>query len=67
VSALTARDAERVLGFVAEAEDIGANEPFAPELLGELAAIVPADWVAYQDTNGGCSAVPWRPDDAARG
>jgi hypothetical protein len=53
VSALTARDAERVPRFVADADDIGGDEPFAPELLGELAAIVPADWVAYQEKHAG--------------
>jgi hypothetical protein len=53
VSALTARDAERVLRFVADAEDIGGDEPFTPEILGRLAAIIPADWVAYQEKHAG--------------
>jgi hypothetical protein len=53
VSALLARDAERVLRFVADAEDIGGDEPFTPEVLGELAAIIPADWTAYQEKHVG--------------
>jgi DNA-binding CsgD family transcriptional regulator len=49
VSALTARDAERVLRFVAEAEDIGGDEPFTPELLVELGRLVSADWIGYSE------------------
>jgi DNA-binding CsgD family transcriptional regulator len=47
VSALTGRDAERVLRFVAEAEDLGGDDPFTPEVLVELGRLVPADWIGY--------------------
>jgi DNA-binding CsgD family transcriptional regulator len=47
VTALAARDAERVLRFVAEADDLGGDEPFTPELLVELGLLVPADWIGY--------------------
>jgi hypothetical protein len=49
VSTLTARDAERVLRFVAQPEEIGGDEPFMPELLVELGRIVPADWIGYSE------------------
>jgi DNA-binding CsgD family transcriptional regulator len=49
VTALTAGDAERVLRFVAEAEDIGGDEPFTPEVLVELGRLVPADWIGYSE------------------
>jgi DNA-binding CsgD family transcriptional regulator len=49
VTALAARDAERVLRFVAEAEDIGGDEPFTPEVLVELGRLVPADWIGYAE------------------
>lgn len=45
--ALAARDAERVLRFVADAEDIGGDDPFVPEVLRELTNVVPADWIGY--------------------
>jgi len=47
VPALAARDAERVLRFVADAEEIGGDQPFTPEVLLELRKLVPADWVTY--------------------
>jgi DNA-binding CsgD family transcriptional regulator/PAS domain-containing protein len=45
--ALAARDAERLLRFVAEAEDIGAEEAYTPSVLEELGKLVLADWVTY--------------------
>jgi DNA-binding CsgD family transcriptional regulator len=45
--ALTARDAERLLRFVAEAESLDDDDPFASELLVELGRLVSADWVTY--------------------
>jgi DNA-binding CsgD family transcriptional regulator len=47
VVALTGRDAERLLRLVAEAEELGGEDPFTPRLLGELGKLVPADWVTY--------------------
>jgi DNA-binding CsgD family transcriptional regulator len=47
VPALATRDAERLLRFVAEAESLGDDQPFTPELLVELGELVPADWVSY--------------------
>jgi DNA-binding CsgD family transcriptional regulator len=49
VPALAARDAERLLRFVAEAESIGGDQPFTPDLLAELGRLVPADWVSYNE------------------
>jgi DNA-binding CsgD family transcriptional regulator len=47
VTALAARDAERVLRFVAAAEELGGDEPFTPQVLDELSNLVEADWVHY--------------------
>jgi DNA-binding CsgD family transcriptional regulator len=44
---LTRRDAEQLLGFVAEAESLGGDEPFTGELLVGLGELVHADWVTY--------------------
>lgn len=45
--ALAARDAERVLRFVAEADELGGDHPFTPRLLEALGELVPADEVGY--------------------
>jgi DNA-binding CsgD family transcriptional regulator len=47
VVAVAARDAERLLRFVAEAEELGRDDPFTPEFLEELSKLVFADWVTY--------------------
>lgn len=44
---LAARDVERLLRFVADAEELGGEDPFPPELLTELGDIVAADAVSY--------------------
>jgi DNA-binding CsgD family transcriptional regulator len=48
---LAARDAERLLRFVAYADSMGGNEPFTPELLLELGRLIEADWVAYHEVD----------------
>src|SRR5205814_1345299 len=47
VAALASRDAERVLRFVADAEELGGDEPFTPQVLVELGKLVEADQVGY--------------------
>jgi DNA-binding CsgD family transcriptional regulator len=47
VAALAARDAERLLGFVAAAAEVAGDDPFTPEVLVELGKLVPADCVTY--------------------
>jgi DNA-binding CsgD family transcriptional regulator len=47
MAALAARDAERVLRFLAAAEEMGGDQPFTPQTLEELGKLVPADGVAY--------------------
>jgi DNA-binding CsgD family transcriptional regulator len=49
VAALTARDAERVLRFVAVAEELGGDEPFTPPVLRELGELIPAEWIGYTE------------------
>jgi DNA-binding CsgD family transcriptional regulator len=46
---LTARDAERILAFVAEAGALATDEPFTSALLAELGKLVPADFVTYAE------------------
>jgi len=47
VAALTTRDAERALRFVADAEELGVDEPFTPQVLEELGKLIRADWLTY--------------------
>jgi len=47
VPKLAARDAERVLRFVAEADELGGDHPFTPRVLEALGELVPADEVNY--------------------
>ncbi len=47
--ALETSDAEQLLRFVAEAESIGGDQPFTPDLLVELGRLVEADWVTYAE------------------
>jgi DNA-binding CsgD family transcriptional regulator len=49
VPALATRDAEQLLHFIAEAESIGGDQPFTPDLLAELGHLVEADWVTYAE------------------
>jgi DNA-binding CsgD family transcriptional regulator len=49
VPALTSRDAERLLRFIAGAESLVGDQPFTSELLGELGGLVPADVLAYNE------------------
>lgn len=47
MSALAPRDAERVLRFVADAEELGGDHAVTSALLEELGKLVPADQVGY--------------------
>jgi DNA-binding CsgD family transcriptional regulator len=47
VSVLAPRDAERVLRFVADAEELADDHAFTPDVLEELGKLVPADDVIY--------------------
>jgi len=49
VSVLARGDAERLLRFVAEAENLGGDEPFTAEFLVELGRLVPADQLSYSE------------------
>jgi len=52
VPALARGDSERLLHFVAEAESVGDDHPFAGEFLTQLGRLVPADYVGYSDCVG---------------
>jgi DNA-binding CsgD family transcriptional regulator len=45
----TRGDAEQLLRFIAEVENIGGDQPFTPDLLAELGRLVPADKVVYNE------------------
>jgi DNA-binding CsgD family transcriptional regulator len=47
VSVLASRDAERLFRFVGEAERLGDDQPFTPELLVGLGELVDAECVSY--------------------
>jgi DNA-binding CsgD family transcriptional regulator len=49
VNRLAARDSERLLRFVAEAEDLGGEDPFTPEVLAELGELVPCNRLVYEE------------------
>jgi DNA-binding CsgD family transcriptional regulator len=49
VAAPTRGDLEQLLHFIAEAESIGGDQPFTPDLLVELGHLVDADWVTYSE------------------
>jgi DNA-binding CsgD family transcriptional regulator len=49
MAALARGDAEQLLRFIAEAEGIGGDQPFTPDLLAELGHLVEADWVTYSE------------------
>jgi DNA-binding CsgD family transcriptional regulator len=51
VPTLAARDAERLLRFVAHADSIDGDEPFTPELMVELGQLIEADWVTYHEVD----------------
>jgi DNA-binding CsgD family transcriptional regulator len=49
VTTLAARDAERLLRFVAEAEELGGDDPFPPQVLAELGKLVPCNRLGYEE------------------
>jgi DNA-binding CsgD family transcriptional regulator len=49
MTALAAGDAERVLRFVADAEELGGDQPFTGDLLLELGQLIEADSVTYNE------------------
>jgi DNA-binding CsgD family transcriptional regulator len=61
VPALALGDAERLLRFVADADSVGSDHPFAGEFLTQLGRLVAADWLGYTDCFG-CSHID-RPGD----
>ena len=48
MAALGTGDAEQLLRFIAEAESIGGDQPFTPDLLAERGRLIPADDVTYR-------------------
>jgi DNA-binding CsgD family transcriptional regulator len=49
VPVLATRDAERLLGFVAEVESLGGDQPFTNDFLAGLDHLVTADVLAYNE------------------
>jgi DNA-binding CsgD family transcriptional regulator len=51
VATLSRSDAERLLRFVADAENIDGDRPFTPELLVDLGLLIEADDLVYHETD----------------
>ena len=51
MATLSRSDAEQLLRFVADAESVGGDRPFTPELLLELGRLIEADWVTYHEVD----------------
>jgi DNA-binding CsgD family transcriptional regulator len=49
VNRLAARDSERLLRFVADAEDLGGEDPFTPEVLAELGKLLSSNRLVYEE------------------
>ncbi|HET9324675.1 MAG TPA: LuxR C-terminal-related transcriptional regulator [Gaiellaceae bacterium] len=49
MATLSGGDAERLLRFVADAEGVGGDQPFTPDVLTDLGRLVQADWIAYSE------------------
>jgi DNA-binding CsgD family transcriptional regulator len=49
VNRLAARDSERLLRFVADAEDLGGEDPFTPEVLAELGKLLSCNRLVYEE------------------
>jgi DNA-binding CsgD family transcriptional regulator len=49
VVTIAAQDAERLLRFVAEAEELGGDDPFTPQVLAELGKLVPCNRLVYEE------------------
>jgi DNA-binding CsgD family transcriptional regulator len=76
VATLGKGDAERLLRFVAVADELSAGEPFTPETLAALGELVEADYIGYCELDrvrgrdrlmverDGDAAPDWEPDPA---
>jgi DNA-binding CsgD family transcriptional regulator len=51
LATLSRTDAERMLRFVADAENIDGDQPFTPELLVDLGLLIEADDLIYHETD----------------
>jgi hypothetical protein len=45
VAAIPARDAECLLGFLSDTEELGGDDPFPAPVLEQLGKLVPAEWI----------------------
>lgn len=51
MAALAARDAEHLLRFISDAEELGGEDPFNPPVLEELGKLIPAAIIGYYETD----------------
>ena len=49
VATLAARDTDRALRFVVDAEELGDDDPFTPAVLHELGKLIPGSWIGYDE------------------
>jgi DNA-binding CsgD family transcriptional regulator len=45
----SAHDAERLLRFVSDSEELGGDDPFPPPVLERIGKLIPAEWVGYEE------------------
>jgi DNA-binding CsgD family transcriptional regulator len=51
MGALAARDAERLLRFISDAEELGGEDPFSPPVLEEFGKLIPAESIGYYESD----------------
>ena len=49
VATLAARDTDRALRFVVDAEELGEDDPFTPAVLEELGKLIRGSWIGYDE------------------
>jgi Bacterial regulatory proteins, luxR family len=48
-ASIASADAKRVLRFLSDAEDLGADDPFPKVFLEQLGRLIPAGWIGYEE------------------
>jgi DNA-binding CsgD family transcriptional regulator len=49
VSAISAADAERLLRFLSDTEELCGDDPFPPPVLEQLGTLIPAEWIGFEE------------------
>jgi DNA-binding CsgD family transcriptional regulator len=49
VAAIAAGDAERMLRFLSDTEELGGDDSFPPPVLEQLGKLIPAEWIGFEE------------------